>query len=209
MKLLLHLAKKGALSGQVEFSTTRLAKETGLSQQSVSRKLIALEENKLIERQATPQGVRVRILVPGAEVLRAEYSALKEVLSGGPSSLKGAVMHGLGEGAYYMGLKGYVDQFKSLLGFVPYPGTLNLKMEAPSLQHFLVGKEKIVIAGFTLSGRTFGGLDAYPVSIKNMPCALIIPHRTSHNPDVAEIISKEYLRGKLKLKDNDTVEVKP
>ena len=209
MNLLLHLARKGALAGQAELSTTQLAKETGLSQQSVSRKLIALEEEGLIERHATPQGVNVRLRASGADALRKEFLALQDVFSRGSRSLRGRVVHGLGEGAYYMSLKGYVTQFRALLGFAPYPGTLNLKVDDAALQQFLLSREKIVIEGFTSEGRTFGGLDAYTVQVGRIPAALIIPHRTSHNRGVAEIIAKDYLRGKLRLKDQDVVEVKP
>ena len=42
--------------------------------------------------------------------------------------LKGIIFTGLGEGAYYMSLEGYKKQFKKHLNFIPYPGTLNLRM---------------------------------------------------------------------------------
>ena len=35
----------------------------------------------------------------------------------------------MGEGSYYMSLKGYKKQFKEKLGYEPFPGTLNLKLE--------------------------------------------------------------------------------
>ena len=38
------------------------------------------------------------------------------------------IVSGMGEGAYYMSLKGYRNQFIEKLGYEPYPGTLNVKL---------------------------------------------------------------------------------
>ena len=42
--------------------------------------------------------------------------------------LNGTVQSGLGEGAYYMSLRPYTDQFLEILGFSPFPGTLNVQL---------------------------------------------------------------------------------
>jgi CTP-dependent riboflavin kinase len=52
-KLLLYLAEKGAMRKEAELSTVQIATELGISQQSVSRKLMELEEEKLITRTAS------------------------------------------------------------------------------------------------------------------------------------------------------------
>ena len=50
-------------------------------------------------------------------ILTAEGLEKHEILS-----LKGKIVTGLGEGAYYMSLDGYKSQFASILGFIPFPG---------------------------------------------------------------------------------------
>ena len=42
----------------------------------------------------------------------------------------GVLFSGLGEGAYYIMIKGYRKQFQSKLGFDPFPGTLNLRLDS-------------------------------------------------------------------------------
>ena len=48
--LLLLIAKKAGLNNQFHSSTSEIAKQSNLSQQSVSRKLILLEKNGLLKR---------------------------------------------------------------------------------------------------------------------------------------------------------------
>ena len=43
----------------------------------------------------------------------------------------GKVEPGLGKGQYYISREGYQNQFLQNLGFVPFPGTLNIKLDLP------------------------------------------------------------------------------
>ena len=45
--------------------------------------------------------------------------------------MRGRVVGGLGQGQYYISRKGYRHQFIQKLGFVPFPGTLNIKLDEP------------------------------------------------------------------------------
>ncbi len=95
------------------------------------------------------------------------------------------------------------------LDFKPYLGTLNLKLSdrGPSKLEVLKKSHAIPIDGFKNGDRTFGDVRAYPAMIKNLSCAVIIPTR-SHHMDVIEVISKHYLRGRLNLKNGDSVELR-
>ena len=71
----------------------------------------------------------------------------------------------MGEGSYYMSLKGYRKQFKEKLGYEPFPGTANLKLE----DRIYMDKKKeisnypsIYIDGFKDENRTFGWVKCYP-----------------------------------------------
>ena len=70
---------------------------------------------------------------------------------------------------------------------------------------FISQLNKQRIEQFKTKERVFGGLDCYKIKIGEMDAGIIVPHRTRHGKDVVEVIAPVYLRGHLKLKDNDTV----
>jgi len=120
--------------------------------------------------------------------------------------LKGIVFSGTGEGEFYMSQEGYEKQFNEILGFIPFPGTLNVKVKEEEAKKFIEGyKNTVFIREFRANGRSFGGLRCYEVKIKGIDCALIIPDRTQYKRDVVEIISKEKLRKRLGLNDDDSI----
>ena len=57
--LLMHLAKRGGLGKRAETSTSKIAKELGMSQQTASRKVRALAASQLIESSASRNGLAV------------------------------------------------------------------------------------------------------------------------------------------------------
>ncbi|HJK60876.1 MAG TPA: CTP-dependent riboflavin kinase, partial [Methanocorpusculum sp.] len=123
--------------------------------------------------------------------------------------LTGSVISGVGEGRYYMSIPHYQEKFTELCGFVPYPGTLNVKLNPQSV---LVRKridalEWITIPGFSDEHRTFGEARCIPCRIDDIPCAIVVPGRTHYPEDIIEVISGVPLRGTLELNDNDSVEV--
>ncbi len=205
--LLLYLAKKGIISKQLELSTTKIAQDIQSTQQTISRKLVELEEQGFVERVASTRGIKLTITQKGMEYLKEWYAQLKSVFNEKKDSLTGTIESGLGEGAYYISLKEYQDQFKKKVGIEPYPGTLNLRVDYTEFLQFVSAKEKIAIEGFTLKNRTFGGLAAYKVKINQVNAAIILPERTSHTKDTIEIIAHEFLREQFRLKDGDELEI--
>ncbi len=206
-ELLLKLAESGAAFRELSTSTTELAKALGNSQQTISRNLLLLEEHGLLQRKPTTRGIGIRISEKGILELKAMYLLLEKVFGKGGLSLSGSVTSGLMEGKYYMSLKGYESQFKEKLGFSPFPGTLNVKVNCDELSKFLGPKEKAEISGFVKGNRAFGTIAAYNAKIRNIRIAIIVPERTSHPKDIMEIISEFNLRKKLKLKDKSVVKI--
>lgn len=200
-ELLVHLAGKKGLYRKLKTSTVRIAEETKASQQTVSRRLRRLEELELISRKASAQGMEIAIAPAGKELLRHNFEKLKGVFERKAKPLSGQVCHGIGEGAYYV-LK-YKRLFKKHLGFTPYPGTLNLKVERGQALAFLDGLESVRIQGFKDKARSFGALDCYRLEVKGIKAAAIIPERSRHEENILEVVAPEYLRGELKLKNND------
>ena len=209
LRVLKHLAMMGAVKDFIPLSSGEIAKMLGISQQSASKKILELIENGMIERRFGHKKQLIKITKKGVELLQKEYAdyqrmfeALKKL------SVKGVVISGMGEGRYYLTLKGYKDQLKRKLRFSPYEGTLNLRISPGESSKLNILKESlgINIDGFQDGERTFGPGKCFPAKIRNMDCAVIVPNR-AHYSDVVEVISKDYLREKLKLRDGDEVAV--
>ncbi len=214
INLLAYFAQRSGLFNVWNTNTGIIAKDLGISQQSVSRILRDLENSKHIVREASTSGVKISLAVNGRDALKKHYDELKNVFSSEIKALSCKITSGLGEGKYYMSLLGYKKQFAAKLGFEPYEGTLNLEVDSAKVNNFLLNAECINISGFETKERTFGGLKAFNVKIKNIKNnkrkvdgALIIPDRTHHDKNVVEVIADRNLRKTLKLDDNDLIEI--
>jgi len=212
---LVELTKLKAHAGFVTLSTEELAEKLGQSQQSASKHLQQLESLGYVERRRSGPKFAVKLTEAGQDIVRTYYSSLKVALERRPReemSFVGRVFQGLGEGAYYIGLEDYKTQLANALGFDPYPGTLNLKLESPSQieeKKELRGFEGLRIEGFQRDGRTYGGARCYRAKMgkKGVPGAVLVIDRTHYDDSVLEIISPQFLRGVLDLKNGDLLDV--
>lgn len=211
---LVELAKLKAHIGFVALSTEELAEKLGQSQQSASKHLQQLETLGYVERRRSGPKFTVKLTEPGQDIVRTYYSSLKLALERKPKeeiTFVGKVFQGLGEGAYYIGLDGYRTQFANALGFDPYPGTLNVKLEGAvqiEQKRELRGFEGLRIEGFQRDGRTYGGARCYRAKLgkKELPGAVLVIDRTHYDDSVLEIISPHFLRGAMGLKNGDLLE---
>jgi riboflavin kinase len=206
---LLILASLGCYHKPTLISTTALAKELKTTQQNSSLRLIKLEEEGYITRRRLKKGQEIFLTRKGRDLLYEAYISLKDIIEGKKQFLiKGFVFTGIKEGAYYVSLEGYAKQFKEKLGYIPYPGTLNIKLIEPKNRGFLRNLEGIFINGFSDDKRTYGWVKCFPGIINNkLDCAVILLERTIHPRNVIEVISRHYLRKELNLKDGDVVEI--
>lgn len=210
---LLKIASRGALDRPVELSSSRLAADLGISQQTAARRLKALEEAGLITREVLPRGQTIRITSRGREELARIYSSLTEVFGEMPStfSICGVVTSGIGDGGYYMGMEEYKRQFQEKLGFDPFPGTLNMKLRSAEdirARQELLKLEGIEIEGFKKDGRTFGSVKCFKADIEGVEGAVIVPERTHHSADTIELIAPEKIRERCQVGDGDRLCVK-
>lgn len=124
--------------------------------------------------------------------------------------LEGFVFSGFGEGAYYISLPKYFKQIEEKIGFKPYPGTLNIKLNEESLKKKAL-IEKLIgikIEGFEEKGKIFGSGKCFPAIINGkIEGAIIIPEKTHYDSSVIEIISEKYLRKELNIKDGDNIRI--
>ncbi len=200
-KILLLLFKYGAGSKAVSLSTPKIGRLASMSQQNASRRIIELEASGKLSRS----GGKIALTPAAVGEIRQLYIDLKSGFERS-SSLKfnGSITSGLKEGAYYLSLPGYKNTLKKALGFAPFPGTLNLKLDSPP---DLPPKEQaLFIPGFEWKGRHLGGLYAYRCIIGSstkLDGAIIQPIRTHHGKDVVELVAPVSVKQKLKKKDGD------
>ena len=97
-------------------------------------------------------------------------------------------------------------QIEEKLGFVPYPGTLDVRITTESVKL----KEALAEGGVDiLPAAGFQRGKCYRASFKTeLICALVVPEIAGYPENVIEIIGPENLRKKFHLSDGDTVEVK-
>jgi riboflavin kinase len=141
--------------------------------------------------------------------LAALYSALRGVFEGSRLDIEGTLVRGLGEGSFYMSLPGYRRQIKERLGFDPFPGTLNIRLDEGQKwkrQRLLEG-EPVIIPGFRDRDRTYGDLFAFRCALGGREGAIIVPLRTHHGPDILEIISSFNAKKELRKKDGERIKV--
>jgi riboflavin kinase len=212
--ILVQLLSKGARHNFIQITTTSLGKNIKKSQQATSNYLLELENNGLIERLMKGRKVSIRITQKGYSEILNLQSILNSNLNTLHSDveLKGKVISGMGEGSYYMSLKGYTKQFKSKIGYVPFPGTLNIKLEekeyAEAVQQF-DQLDGIKIDSFSDGKRTYGWVKCFHAKLNNsINCELIRLERTHYDNSIIELISKKNIRKAAKLKLSSKVSIK-
>jgi riboflavin kinase len=207
---LYKLAEMGACSSEIVITTTKLAENLRVSQQTVSRHLIELQTRGLIRRTRATRGEAIRVTEKGSEELNRMYLRLKTIFEAKPSEivLEGVLFSGIGEGAWYVSQNGYRKQFIEKLGFDPFPGTLNLRLRRnyEPERKLLETIAPIEIDGFRDGERSFGPVVCYRAKINDTEDGAIISAiRTHYSHDVIELISPRNLRENLRLKDGDVV----
>ena len=211
---LTQLLSKGARYNFVQLTSSSLGKSVQKSQQTASKYLMELENGGFIERFMKGRRVFVRITNKGYAELVKLHSLLGSSLGTFPSSieLKGEIISGMGEGAYYMSLKGYTKQFKSKIGYVPFPGTLNVKLyqkeyvEAIQQLDDLDGQK---INSFSDGKRTYGWVKCFTAKLnRTVNCQLIRLERTHYDNSIIELISKNSICKTANLKLGSKVSIK-
>lgn len=209
---LAYLLSKGARYNFVNITTSDLGKNIKKSQQAASKHLVELEDGQFIERSIDGRNISVRVSAKGHSEMVKLSSILQKSLNP-PSSveLEGRLVSGMGEGAYYMSLGGYTKQFKSKIGYVPFPGTLNVKLDRKvhrqAIKQF-EGTAGIKINGFSDGVRTFGWVKCFRCIVNDsIKCELIILERTHHDDSVIELISEACIREAGRLSDGSRVSI--
>ena len=204
------LALLGAMDDYIAISSRELGDALEMSQQSASKRILELLDEKYIVRDLGARRQRIKITQKGIDDLRREYSEYRRIFElTDHITLHGNVVSGMGEGGYYICQDGYMSQFESKLGFRPFQGTLNVRVDPEDIGKLDMVRSiaGVTIDGFSSEGRSFGNVLAYKAKIRNIDCAIVVPER-SHYVDTIEIICQYHLRRTLSLEDGDSVDVK-
>jgi len=200
--LLLFLLKMEAHKDALRITTKEIGERLGMSQQNVSRRLSLLERDGLIIRDRSG----IRISGKGMDQIKDLQAAISNALS--PRfQIRGRIVAGLGEGGFYLSQKEYANAIRERLGFDPYPGTLNIRLERDEEEkrRRLLAIDPLIIEGFEKNGRKFGDLFAYKASVEGIDCVILVPLRTHHGSDILEIAAAANLKKKLGRKDGDEI----
>lgn len=200
----------------LKINSFEFGKFLNASQQTASRRINDLEELGWIERTIEGKTQHIVITEKGINILFKTYENLKDILE--KILIIGKVKAGMGEGGYYVAIKGYFDQFKNKLGFEPYKGTLNLKLNDTDLKilNELIKKiNPIIIDGFEDQNRQYGPVFCYDIYVspldqrdKKIKAAILHIQRTHHKKNIIEILAHDYLRDFFSLKDGDKLMIK-
>ena len=209
-----HLALAGALEGQAKLSTAALADRLDASKQTASRRLQRLEDEGYVKRELQSDGQLITVTRPGERALRHEYEQYRRVFEEEiDATLTGRVTSGMGEGRHYISLSGYMRQFRDLLGYEPFAGTLNVDLDEESVRERsrLEAFEPIFVEGWEDEERTYGPVFCWPASVDAdetyEPAHVIAPERTHHGKDQLELVAPDRLRDELNLEDGDEITI--
>jgi riboflavin kinase len=195
--------------------------------------MIDLEKDKLVERIKNNKKFKIKVTDEGYKVIRELYDLTKLAIDNAIMKrilFKGKIVSGMGEGSYYMSKKGYREQFSEKLGYEPFPGTLNVKLEEQiykDLKREITNYPSIYIHGFKDINRTFGWVKCYPAilipkndennktlksnkkNIENMEIdsSILLLERTHHDNSLIEVISPVCIKDTANLKNGDTVTI--
>ena len=190
----------------------------------------------MIERIKNNKVFKVKVTPEGFGAIKEIQEMIKSATDNSEKTspmFQGRIVTGMGEGSYYMSLKGYTKQFKDKLGYEPFPGTLNVRLDDKiyrDAKREIINYPSIYIHGFTGENRTFGWVKCYPAilfpeavknneDLKNNPyltdskkvgidSSILLLERTHHDNRLIEVISPVCIKDTGNLKNGDTVTIK-
>ena len=118
--------------------------------------------------------------------------------------IEGEVTTGLGKAAFFLSQEFYTREFEKNLGFVPFPGTLNVVVSDDHLDE--INEIKNSCENLIKPDEGFGAVK-YIQAILNdeVEGAIVFPAKTTHEENYLEFISENRLRDELNLEDGDVV----
>jgi CTP-dependent riboflavin kinase len=79
LPLLLYIANKVGLTSTDVLSTVEIAQGMSFSQQTASRKMQELEDQGLIKKEYSPEGLRIGLTDKGINILKENFKFMKKI----------------------------------------------------------------------------------------------------------------------------------
>ena len=118
--------------------------------------------------------------------------------------IDGEVTTGLGKAAFFLSQEFYTREFEKNLGFVPFPGTLNVVVSEEYLDE--INGIKNSCENLIKPDEGFGAVKFIEAVLNdNVDGAIVFPAKTTHEENYLEFISENKLRDELNLEDGDVV----
>jgi riboflavin kinase len=120
-------------------------------------------------------------------------------------TFEGKVVSGEGNGKKYIQLPWVRYQFERKLGYVPFFGTLNIKLNKKSAWNKIELEPSKAYSIFPVEGYCVGLF--FPANICGLECAILLPQVEGYSKYLLEVIAPLCLREALNLQDGDAVSV--
>ena len=118
--------------------------------------------------------------------------------------IDGEVTTGLGKAAYFLSQEFYTNEFKKNLGFIPYPGTLNVIVSEDHLDE--INEIKNSCQNLIKPDEGFGAVKYIKAVLNDeIDGAIVFPAKTTHDENYLEFIAENKLRDELGLADGNVV----
>ena len=127
-------------------------------------------------------------------------------------SVEGTIVSGLNEATEFMKKEVYKKQYLEKLGFMPYMGTLNIKLKnniTPDIENELAPYLKKINGDDELGDVFFLNAVLYTKNNENIKKgAILFPTKTIYKTDTLEFITEEKLKDTINLVDGSHVSIK-
>ena len=123
--------------------------------------------------------------------------------------ISGVIQSGVGKGAFFTQVDWVVKQCEDLLGYKPFPGTLNVHVldeDLDKLEEFFASSDCSLVP----DDPNFCAANVKKVKINGIDAAVVLPSEDVrvHETSVIELIASCSLKEALGLGDGDTVTVR-
>jgi riboflavin kinase len=120
--------------------------------------------------------------------------------------ISGVIQSGVGKGAFFTQVDWVVKQCQGLLGYKPFPGTLNVHVceaDVKKIETFLMSTDGELLP----DDPKFCAAKVKKISVNGVPAAVVLPSEDVrvHENRVLEIIAAQKLKEALGLDDGDEV----
>lgn len=119
--------------------------------------------------------------------------------------ITGAVCTGVQQAALFTNLNWVKEKCVQLLGFLPYPGTLNIRVDGKEFEQWREWRREAKGLQMTPPNTDYCAGLLFPGHLAEFEVVAVVPLVSGYPGDVIELMAPFHLRSGLGLKDGDLV----